>query len=280
MRPPVGVIKAAVDDTPRARPSRPAAVSLAKRCDQLALVAGRKQKALEALARHRAGSRATRSAIPPISTSGLGISWGARAAVCERTRSQRMTTGGRLLAGVMRAPLCPRRRRARAPGARSLAGDALEHVGGHVEVGVHGIDVVELFEHRRSAASGSLAWPSSIGTRLDGPVGQLGALDLDAGLLQRVAHAREVARLGDDLERRPRRRRCPRRRPRRRPSGRLRSSARASIDDRALLLEQVGHRAGLAQAAAVLGERVPTSAPVRLRLSVSASTSTATPPGP
>src|SRR5580658_6215336 len=99
-----------------------------------------------------------RIGMPPISTSGLGI---ARACSCRRVPRppQRIATGGCDSQGLWftvsqsRPTSALEESRTRGPPCRPAAGcgtlsarDTLEHVGGDVEVGVHGADVVELFE--------------------------------------------------------------------------------------------------------------------------------------
>src|SRR6185312_16717671 len=69
-----------------------------------------------------------RIGIPPISTSGFGISW-----LCSCRRVPRPPH--RITTGTPPTPSSP-----------PLSGDTLEHVRGHVEVGVHGAHVVEVFE--------------------------------------------------------------------------------------------------------------------------------------
>ena len=96
---------------------------------------------------------------------------------------------------------------------------------------------------------------SSSGTRHLRQLGDLGGLDLDAGLVERGAHGGQRRRLAEDLEHVV---------VRRDVLGAgvdgdhqvVLGVALAVDDDQAALVEEVGDRAGLAEAAAVLGEHV------------------------
>src|SRR5687768_16247389 len=76
--------------------------------------------------------------------------------------------------------------------APELARDALEHVGRHVEVRVHGVHVVEVLERVDELHQLRRALLVERDERL-GPLGDLGVLDRDPGLVERGAHRREGA---------------------------------------------------------------------------------------
>ena len=120
----------------------------------------------------------------------------------------------------------------------------------------------------RSGGTAASPAPRRLGTRLVGPVGQLGALDLDARPL-RAPRARPRSSLGSVTTSKHVvvGRRCPRRRPRRRPADRLRSSA--SRRSRSRPSSRTGRRPSRARRGCRRSlRRCRTSAPVRLRLSV------------
>src|SRR5207237_2570577 len=103
---------------------------------------------------------------------------------------QRSTTGGR--AGTVRGLNWRERRGA-------LACDPFEHLGGCVEVRMHRVDIVEFFERVYQVHERARMFFID-GDERRWAVAELGALDLDAGRLERCDDGRELGLLADDLE--------------------------------------------------------------------------------
>ena len=155
---------------------------------------------------------------------------------------------------------------------------ALHHVGADVEVRVDRVDVVVVLERVDQPQQLARAVLVERDARL-GPLRDLGALDLDAGVLSAARTAARSAGSVSDLEDVVVDRDVLRARVDRDDQVVL-AVALGVDDDHALLVEQVRDRARLAEVAAVLGERVAHLGARAVAVVGQRLDRIATPPGP